>query len=110
MCFEKRLVITADQAQPGTTAAAYGELGDIHRSSVSGVLCSVQCCVHSELCSLVHCFISRLLGNYEQAINCMEHRLNMARSEQKLAFHLMYYIIGLCMSLWDETVFNQFYY
>ena len=44
-------MITHDLAEPQATASAYGELGDIHR----------------------------LLGNYEQAINCMEHRLSMAR-------------------------------
>ena len=97
-------MITADQAQPGTTAAAYGELGDIHRSSVFCVLCGVQCCVQCTLCSLVHYSVSRLLGNYEQAINCMEHRLNMARSDKKLAVHLMFCIMGLCMLLLDETI------
>ena len=31
VCFEKRLVISHDLSEPGATAAAYGELGVIHR-------------------------------------------------------------------------------
>ena len=52
VCFEKRLVISHDLNDAVSTAAAYGELGDIHK----------------------------LLGNFEQSINCMERRLEMARS------------------------------
>ena len=53
VCFEKRLVITHELDEPGATAAAYGELGDIHR----------------------------LLGHYEQSISCMERRIEIARYE-----------------------------
>ena len=51
VCFEKRLVISHDLSEPGATAAAYGELGDIHR----------------------------MLGHFEQSISCMERRIEMAR-------------------------------
>ena len=51
VCFEKRLVISHDLNDAVSTAAAYGELGEIHK----------------------------LLGNFEQSINCMERRLEMAR-------------------------------
>ena len=51
VCFEKRLVVCHDLSQTGATASAYGELGEIHK----------------------------LLGNFDQAVNCMEHRLDMAR-------------------------------
>ena len=51
VCFEKRLVISHDLSEPGASAAAYGELGDIHR----------------------------MLGHFEQSISCMERRIEMAR-------------------------------
>ena len=51
VCFEKRLVISHDLSEPGATAAAYGELGDIHR----------------------------MLGHFEQSVSCMERRIEMAR-------------------------------
>ena len=49
MCFEKRLVIAHELKE--CEAEAYGELGDIHR----------------------------LLANYDQAVNCMQHRITLAR-------------------------------
>lgn len=51
MCYEKRLVVSHELNNPSAKASAYGELGTIHS----------------------------LLGNYEQAISCMEHQLNIAR-------------------------------
>ena len=53
VCFEKRLVVAHDLNHPGGDAkrTAYGELGEIHA----------------------------MLGNYEQAISCMEHQLQDAR-------------------------------
>ena len=49
VCFEKRLVIAHELKE--CEAEAYGELGDIHR----------------------------LLANYDQAVNCMQHRITLAR-------------------------------
>jgi hypothetical protein len=49
VCFEKRLVIAHELKE--NEAEAYGELGDIHR----------------------------LMANYEQAVNCMQHRITLAR-------------------------------
>jgi hypothetical protein len=49
VCFEKRLVIAHELKD--AEAEAYGELGDIHR----------------------------LLANYDQAVNCMQHRITLAR-------------------------------
>ena len=60
VCFEKRLVAAHDvSGQAGSSGnsssnakgSAYGELGEIHA----------------------------LLGNFEQAISCMEHQLTAAR-------------------------------
>lgn len=53
VCFEKRLVVAHDLNHPHGDAkrTAYGELGEIHA----------------------------MLGNYEQAISCMEHQLQDAR-------------------------------
>ena len=53
VCFEKRLVVAHDLDHPGGDAkrTAYGELGEIHA----------------------------MLGNYEQAISCMEHQLQDAK-------------------------------
>lgn len=52
MCFEKRLVVAHDLDNPGDAKrSAYGALGEIHA----------------------------MLGNYEQAISCMEHQLQDAR-------------------------------
>jgi hypothetical protein len=55
VCYEKRLVVAHDLTEESQSEAkgfAYGELGEIHS----------------------------LLGNYEQAISCMEHQLKAARS------------------------------
>ena len=54
VCYEKRLVVAHDfteEIQSEAKGFAYGELGEIHS----------------------------LLGNYEQAISCMEHQLKAAR-------------------------------
>lgn len=51
MCFEKRLVVAHELNNPEAKASAYGELGHIHTT----------------------------LGNYEQAISCLEHQLAIAR-------------------------------
>ena len=52
VCFEKRLVVAHDLDQPGEAkGSAYGELGEIHS----------------------------LLGNFEQAISCMDRQLGVAR-------------------------------
>lgn len=60
MCFEKRLVVAHELGGSGGgeggggggggKAQAYGELGDLHSQ----------------------------LGNYEQALSCLEHQLNIA--------------------------------
>ena len=100
---------SGDHSWPGSTrhycCSLWGARGHTQVKCVRSIMQrTVLCSLWTvQSCTLLS---SRLLGNYEQAINCMEHRLNMARSEQKLAFHIMYYIIGLCMSLCDETVFN----
>jgi len=51
VCFEKRLVVAHDLNSPEAKAAAYGELGHIHST----------------------------LGNFEQAISCLEHQMSIAR-------------------------------
>lgn len=53
MCFEKRLVVAHELGgEGGGKAQAYGELGTLHSQ----------------------------LGNYEQALSCLEHHLNIART------------------------------
>lgn len=53
MCFEKRLVVAHELGgEGGGKAQAYGELGTLHSQ----------------------------LGNYEQALSCLEHQLNIART------------------------------
>lgn len=53
MCLEKRLVVAHELGgEGGGKAQAYGELGTLHSQ----------------------------LGNYEQALSCLEHQLNIARS------------------------------
>lgn len=53
MCLEKRLVVAHELGgDGGGKAQAYGELGTLHSQ----------------------------LGNYEQALSCLEHQLNIARS------------------------------
>lgn len=53
MCFEKRLVVAHELGgEGGGKAQAYGELGTLHSQ----------------------------LGNYEQALSCLEHQLSIARS------------------------------
>lgn len=51
MCYEKRLVVSHELNIPAAKGSAYGELGHIHS----------------------------LLGNFEQAISCMEHQHQIAR-------------------------------
>ena len=51
MCFEKRLVVAHELDKPAAKSSAYGELG----------------CLHS------------LLGNFEQAVACLQHQLRIAR-------------------------------
>lgn len=52
VCFEKRLVVAHELGGEGEgKAQAYGELGTLHSQ----------------------------LGNYEQALSCLEHQLNIAR-------------------------------
>lgn len=52
VCFEKRLVVAHELGgEGGGKAQAYGELGTLHSQ----------------------------LGNYEQALSCLEHQLNIAR-------------------------------
>lgn len=53
VCFEKRLVVAHELGgEGGGKAQAYGELGTLHSQ----------------------------LGNYEQALSCLEHQLNIARA------------------------------
>lgn len=53
VCFEKRLVVAHELGgEGGGKAQAYGELGTLHSQ----------------------------LGNYEQALSCLEHHLNIARA------------------------------
>lgn len=53
VCFEKRLVVAHELGgEGGGKAQAYCELGTLHSQ----------------------------LGNYEQALSCLEHQLNIARS------------------------------
>ena len=53
VCFEKRLVVAHELGgEGGGKAQAYGELGTLHSQ----------------------------LGNYEQALSCLEHQLNIART------------------------------
>ena len=72
VCFEKRLVITHELDEPGATAAAYGELGEIHR----------------------------LLGHYEQSISCMERRIEMARYDMFQQIYMFYATLTiLCIKM-----------
>lgn len=53
VCFEKRLVVAHELGgEGGEKAQAYWELGTLHSQ----------------------------LGNYEQALSCLEHQLNIART------------------------------
>jgi len=53
VCFEKRLVVAHELGgDGGGKAQAYGELGTLHSQ----------------------------LGNYEQALSCLEHQLNIAHT------------------------------
>lgn len=53
VCFEKRLVVAHELGgEGGGKAQAYWELGTLHSQ----------------------------LGNYEQALSCLEHQLNIART------------------------------
>lgn len=55
MCFEKRLVVAHELGgDGGGKAQAYGELGTLHSQ----------------------------LGNYEQALSCLEHQLNIAHTAE----------------------------
>lgn len=59
VCFEKRLVVAHELGgEGGGKAQAYGELGTLHSQ----------------------------LGNYEQALSCLEHQLNIARTA-RVRFH-----------------------
>lgn len=75
VCFEKRLVVAHELNSSEAKAIAYGDLGHIHST----------------------------LGNFEQAINCLEHQISIARYATQFFFSR---IIGAFFTNFNYEIFS----